>query len=193
MGALGRIETPNEDIIKPLTFKAQEFRHIQLDNRMEFLLVSDPELDKAGAAVDVSPAILHGLSVLKAVTRVPRCAVQEGLALCMCHDLYVQPTPVLKLKMTHHHALANSKHGADLSQVRVGSLSDPKDIPGLAHFCEHMLFYASEKFPEEDAYARFLVGCLPFCHPGSPWRRAPKAACSCSCGSLTLWGSRTTS
>ena len=43
------------------------------------------------------------------------------------------------------------------AQVRVGSLSDPTDIPGLAHFCEHMLFYASEKYPEEDAYSRFLV------------------------------------
>jgi insulysin len=32
-------------------------------------------------------------------------------------------------------------------------------MPGLAHFCEHMLFYASEKYPEEDAYSRFLVLC----------------------------------
>jgi secreted Zn-dependent insulinase-like peptidase len=42
-------------------------------------------------------------------------------------------------------------------QVRVGSLLDPKKMPGLAHFCEHMLFYASEKYPEEDAYSKFLV------------------------------------
>lgn len=42
-------------------------------------------------------------------------------------------------------------------QVRVGSLSDPKDTPGLAHFCEHMLFYASAKYPEEDAYSKFVV------------------------------------
>eukprot|EP00955_Chlamydomonas_euryale_P119016 366570-Chlamydomonas_euryale.AAC.5 len=33
-------------------------------------------------------------------------------------------------------------------QVNVGSMSDPDDFPGLAHFCEHMLFYASEKYPE---------------------------------------------
>lgn len=42
-------------------------------------------------------------------------------------------------------------------QVRVGSLLDSKKMPGLAHFCEHMLFYASEKYPEEDAYSKFLV------------------------------------
>lgn len=42
------------------------------------------------------------------------------------------------------------------ADVRVGSLSDPQDIPGLAHFTEHMLFYSSEKYPEEDAYSKFV-------------------------------------
>jgi insulysin len=32
----------------------------------------------------------------------------------------------------------------------VGSLKDPDELPGLAHFLEHMLFFSSEKFPEED-------------------------------------------
>ena len=31
----------------------------------------------------------------------------------------------------------------------MGSFSDPAELPGLAHFLEHMLFYASAKFPEE--------------------------------------------
>lgn len=31
-------------------------------------------------------------------------------------------------------------------------MSDPSDIPGLAHFLEHMLFYSSEKYPQEDEY-----------------------------------------
>ena len=34
--------------------------------------------------------------------------------------------------------------GASLD-VHVGSYSDPEDLPGLAHFCEHMLFLASKK------------------------------------------------
>ena len=53
---LGRSEA-RQEIIKPLTFKAQDFKHIVLDNKLEFLLVSDPDLDKAGAALDVSSAI----------------------------------------------------------------------------------------------------------------------------------------
>lgn len=42
-------------------------------------------------------------------------------------------------------------------QVRIGSLGDPDDLPGLAHFTEHMLFYASEKYPLEDEYSKFVV------------------------------------
>ena len=45
--------------------------------------------------------------------------------------------------------------GASLD-VHVGSYSDPDDLPGLAHFCEHMLFLASKKYPEEDGYFEFL-------------------------------------
>ena len=41
-------------------------------------------------------------------------------------------------------------------QVRVGSLSDPDDILGLAHFLEHMLFFSSERYPEEDAYSKYI-------------------------------------
>lgn len=40
--------------------------------------------------------------------------------------------------------------------VNIGSLSDPEDFPGLAHFCEHMLFMGTEKYPKEDEYSEFL-------------------------------------
>ena len=40
--------------------------------------------------------------------------------------------------------------------VRTGSLSDPDDIQGLAHFTEHMLFYSSAKYPLEDEYSKFI-------------------------------------
>lgn len=41
--------------------------------------------------------------------------------------------------------------------VRVGSMSDPDDLPGLAHFLEHMLFYSSAKYPKEDDYSKFIA------------------------------------
>lgn len=50
--------------------------------------------------------------------------------------------------------------------VSVGSLQDPenpksqeepkKKIDGMAHFCEHMLFLGTEKYPEENHYQNFL-------------------------------------
>jgi insulysin len=40
--------------------------------------------------------------------------------------------------------------------VLVGAMSDPSDVPGLAHFLEHMLFLGTEKYPVENAYSSFL-------------------------------------
>ncbi|KAF3442699.1 hypothetical protein FNV43_RR16616 [Rhamnella rubrinervis] len=41
--------------------------------------------------------------------------------------------------------------------VRVGSFCDPEGLEGLAHFLEHMLFYASEKYPLEDSYLKYIT------------------------------------
>ncbi|XP_020881483.1 insulin-degrading enzyme-like 2 isoform X2 [Arabidopsis lyrata subsp. lyrata] len=41
--------------------------------------------------------------------------------------------------------------------VSVGSFSDPQGLEGLAHFLEHMLFYASQKYPEEDSYSKNIT------------------------------------
>lgn len=40
--------------------------------------------------------------------------------------------------------------------VNVGSFSDPSDLPGLAHFLEHMVFMGSSKYPEENAFDEYL-------------------------------------
>ncbi|VVC34289.1 Hypothetical protein CINCED_3A004705 [Cinara cedri] len=48
------------------------------------------------------------------------------------------------------------KSAASLS-VAVGSLSEPNDLPGLAHFCEHMLFLGTKKYPVENEFTQFLT------------------------------------
>ena len=39
----------------------------------------------------------------------------------------------------------------------VGYFSDPEDVPGLAHFLEHMLFMGTAKYPKENEYSDFLA------------------------------------
>ncbi|KAJ3696077.1 hypothetical protein LUZ60_001454 [Juncus effusus] len=71
----------------------REYRRITLPNSLEVMLISDSDIDKAAAVMEIS----------------------------------------------------------------VGAFSDPDGINGLAHFLEHMLFYASEKYPEEDSYSNFIT------------------------------------
>lgn len=40
--------------------------------------------------------------------------------------------------------------------VNIGAFEDPETLPGLAHFCEHLLFMGSKKFPDENEYSSFL-------------------------------------
>ena len=40
--------------------------------------------------------------------------------------------------------------------VNVGHFADPDNVPGIAHFLEHMLFLGTEDFPNENYYASFL-------------------------------------
>jgi insulysin len=49
-----------------------------------------------------------------------------------------------------------SQKSAASLYVASGSLNDPAEAYGLAHFCEHMLFLGTKKFPEENHYSKFL-------------------------------------
>ena len=40
--------------------------------------------------------------------------------------------------------------------VEVGHMSDPTDVPGLAHLTEHVLFLGSEMFPHENHFRSFI-------------------------------------
>ncbi|KRZ08339.1 Insulin-degrading enzyme [Trichinella zimbabwensis] len=41
--------------------------------------------------------------------------------------------------------------------VSAGHMMDPSDMPGLAHFCEHMLFLGTKKYPKDNEYQSYLV------------------------------------
>uniref|UniRef100_A0A7N6AIG1 Nardilysin a (N-arginine dibasic convertase) n=1 Tax=Anabas testudineus TaxID=64144 RepID=A0A7N6AIG1_ANATE len=50
----------------------------------------------------------------------------------------------------------SEKQAAAALCISVGSFSDPDDLPGLAHFLEHMVFMGSEKYPAENGFDAFL-------------------------------------
>jgi insulysin len=54
------------------------------------------------------------------------------------------------------HEAGTDKASAALD-VNVGSFSDAEDMPGIAHAVEHLLFMGTEKYPEENAYNKFLT------------------------------------
>lgn len=45
--------------------------------------------------------------------------------------------------------------------ISIGSIDDPKDSFGLAHFHEHMLFLGTEKYPNQNDFSSYLSknGC----------------------------------
>ena len=54
--------------------------------------------------------------------------------------------------------ISNPKYNISAASmnVKVGSLSDPKDAQGLAHFLEHLLFLGTEKYPDVEDYKMYL-------------------------------------
>ncbi|KAK0423587.1 hypothetical protein QR680_008223 [Steinernema hermaphroditum] len=48
-----------------------------------------------------------------------------------------------------------TKCGAAMT-VAAGASSEPEELPGMAHFCEHMLFRGTNKYPVENDFKRFI-------------------------------------
>lgn len=57
-----------------------------------------------------------------------------------------KPPPVLE-----------TKRAAAALSVGVGHFCDPKELPGLSHYLEHMLFMGSDKYPDENDYDAYLT------------------------------------
>ncbi len=52
---------------------------------------------------------------------------------------------------------AKTDKSAAALDVNVGAFSDYEHLPGLAHFCEHLLFMGTKKYPSENEYSSFLA------------------------------------
>jgi len=48
-------------------------------------------------------------------------------------------------------------YAAACANIQCGYFDDPADLPGAAHFLEHMVHLGSTKFPDEKEYKQFLA------------------------------------
>lgn len=83
------------------------------------------------SSIDVSSKPLNDNRSYRVIT------LQNGLEALLIHD-----------------QLAD-KASASLD-VNIGYYEDPDDLPGLAHFCEHLLFMGTEKYPSENEYSQYM-------------------------------------
>lgn len=51
----------------------------------------------------------------------------------------------------------NAEESAAALAVAVGSWSDPKEYPGMAHFLEHMLFMGTKAYPSENDFSQYIT------------------------------------
>lgn len=80
---------------------------------------------------------------------------------------------------------AAADRAAAALDVHVGYFSDPEDVPGLAHFCEHMLFLGTEPFPEENNFDTYLTANSGF---SNAFTEAEDTCFFFSCGTSALPG-----
>ncbi|KAJ6663090.1 hypothetical protein lerEdw1_010683 [Lerista edwardsae] len=87
----------------------------------------------------------------------------EGVAIAsddgISGDLLVNDPAVLEelvKKEDENKMVSTEKQSAAALAVCIGSFCDPDDLPGLAHFLEHMVFMGSKKYPDENGFDTFL-------------------------------------
>uniref|UniRef100_A0A1I7YS86 Insulin-degrading enzyme n=1 Tax=Steinernema glaseri TaxID=37863 RepID=A0A1I7YS86_9BILA len=66
----------------------------------------------------------------------------------------VQLSNGLKIRLFSNQRLRDASANLD---VDVGTVDDPDELPGLAHFCEHLLLMGNKKYPEEHGLNIFLA------------------------------------
>lgn len=66
---------------------------------------------------------------------------------------YIELPNHLKVLLIHD---SKADKAAAALDVNIGAFEDPENLPGLAHFCEHLLFMGSTKFPDENEYGSYL-------------------------------------
>ena len=139
-------------------------------NGLRVLCCSDTAADRAAAALDVHVGRNLRSHILKVIMAKNGSTLFKGEEKGFDKSLLYHAWSALLetgLCLGMHQIFGNWQRALRLPVIqwwypqlprrhRSGYFSDPEDLPGLAHFCEHMLFLGTEPFPEENSCLAML-------------------------------------
>ncbi|XP_031625679.1 nardilysin-like [Contarinia nasturtii] len=118
----------------------KSYRVIRLKNGLKALLISDPTQKSAPHEDAVKSDALDAMATISEDEEETESDDEQS-------DDEVE---------NGSHGEKRGKLAACSLCVDVGSFSDPRQIQGLAHFLEHMIFMGSEKYPNENEFDQFM-------------------------------------
>lgn len=148
-------------------------RALQLPNGLRVLLISDPNISESVPELDTSKGVDNmayssagesdedELEEKDGNDESEEDGEEEESESETEEDSEVEPEStesngIDSCKKSKHANREGERMAAAALCVNVGSFSDPSDLPGLAHFLEHMVFMGSSKYPEENAFDEYL-------------------------------------
>ncbi|XP_069794757.1 nardilysin-like [Narcine bancroftii] len=132
------------DIVKSPS-DPKEYRYIKLENGLSALLISDISIDKSESETQNEEDESDGSS--ESLSNEDSAEDSSG---------EYEEDEFEDLQQHCCRKKKSEKQSAAALCVGIGSFSDPDDLPGLAHFLEHMVFMGSERYPDENGFDAFL-------------------------------------
>ena len=110
-----------------------------------------------------SSCVLDCKSIIKSPTDLKDyklIQLENGLKALLISDTTYDLKKLDQEELEVENGATNSQTGLKKSaaslRIEVGSYSDPEELPGLAHFLEHMVFMGSKKYPAENEFDKFV-------------------------------------
>ena len=104
------------------------------------------------------PRILPGKKFKRTVS-VDDCIIEEKLQKEALREGFQKTLGLIKEHLPNEDekiVTSGLKQSAAALCIGVGSFSDPLELPGLAHFLEHMVFMGSKKYPDENGFDEYI-------------------------------------
>lgn len=156
------------DRIYPLNISKLYSDYYLASETIENKMTTTASLDKTPLTSDpLSPEVKDGLNKNKPISPVPKVNENDP-SFSKVFNVFEDITKPAQDKRDYRLLTLSNKlrvllisdpvtdKASAAADIHVGSLSDPDDIPGLAHFLEHLLFMGTEKYPVENDYSQYL-------------------------------------